>query len=217
MGFSRQEYAISFSRGSSQPRDQTCVSYLLCRQAGSLPLAPPGKPVTVSLNIFFHDPNHSVGKIWTDFCLSLSLSFLTLLNFPFLSLSPKQNINRFLCAEYLILPLFFLHHATCEIVVPHQRWNPCPRQWEHSLNHWAARWHPYKEREKNSPCCPCITWGHGRDMAVSRRQRGLLESDMSSSWSREDCTVFTLQQFIQLYMDIYALSTQYALNFKLLF
>ena len=34
MGFSRQEYwsgfAISFSRGSSQPRDRTCVSYVCC-------------------------------------------------------------------------------------------------------------------------------------------------------------------------------------------
>ena len=38
--------AISFSRGSSQPRDQTCVSYICTgrRVAGSLPLAPPGKP-----------------------------------------------------------------------------------------------------------------------------------------------------------------------------
>ena len=39
--------AISFSRGSSQPRDQTCVSYISCtgrRVTGSLPLAPPGKP-----------------------------------------------------------------------------------------------------------------------------------------------------------------------------
>ena len=36
--------AISFSRGSSQPRDQTCLLCLLHWQAGSLPLAPPGKP-----------------------------------------------------------------------------------------------------------------------------------------------------------------------------
>ena len=130
----------------------------------------------------------------------LSLSFLTLLNFPFLSLWPKQNIDRFLCAEYLILPLFFLHHATCEIVVPHQRWNPCPLQWEHSLNHWAARWYPYEERKKNSPRCPCIMWGHRRDMATSRRQRGLLESDTSSSWSREDCTGV---HFTTIYSTLY--------------
>ena len=35
--------AISFSRGSSQPRDWTCVSYLLHWQVHSLPLAPSGK------------------------------------------------------------------------------------------------------------------------------------------------------------------------------
>ena len=31
-------------RGSSQPRDRTCISCLLHWQVGSLPLAPPGKP-----------------------------------------------------------------------------------------------------------------------------------------------------------------------------
>ena len=36
--------AISFSRGSSQPRDQTHVTCLLHWQAGSSPLASPGKP-----------------------------------------------------------------------------------------------------------------------------------------------------------------------------
>ena len=35
--------AMPFSRGSSQPRDQIHISYLLHWQAGSLPLAPPGK------------------------------------------------------------------------------------------------------------------------------------------------------------------------------
>ena len=34
--------AISYFRGSSGPRDQINISYLLYRQAGSLPLAPPG-------------------------------------------------------------------------------------------------------------------------------------------------------------------------------
>ena len=37
--------AVPSSRGSSQPRDQTPVSYVSCHwQAGSLPLVPPGKP-----------------------------------------------------------------------------------------------------------------------------------------------------------------------------
>ena len=45
MAFSRQEWvAISSSRGSSQPRNQTYVSHLLHWQAGSLPLVPSGKP-----------------------------------------------------------------------------------------------------------------------------------------------------------------------------
>ena len=38
--------AMPSSRGSSQPRDRTHVSYVTCiRQAGSLPVAPPGKPM----------------------------------------------------------------------------------------------------------------------------------------------------------------------------
>ena len=36
--------ALPSSRGSSQPRDLTCVSCLLHWQAGPLPLTPPGKP-----------------------------------------------------------------------------------------------------------------------------------------------------------------------------
>ena len=45
MAFSRQEWvAISSSRRSSLPRNQTYVSHLLHWQAGSLPLVPSGKP-----------------------------------------------------------------------------------------------------------------------------------------------------------------------------
>ena len=56
MGFSRQEYgwvAMPSSRGSSQPKDQTPVSYvcLLHWQVDSLLLVPPGRPYT-DLNIF---------------------------------------------------------------------------------------------------------------------------------------------------------------------
>ena len=48
MGFSRQELkwaAMPSSRGSSQPRDQTHVSYVSSSQAGSLWLVPEGKPL----------------------------------------------------------------------------------------------------------------------------------------------------------------------------
>ena len=55
--------AISFSRGSSWPRDQTHVSCFLYWQAGSLPLAPPGKP----LGETFYARNHT---------LLISLQFL---------------------------------------------------------------------------------------------------------------------------------------------
>ena len=46
MGFPRQEYwsrvAIFSSRGSSQPREGTHVSYVSCIEGDSLPLASPG-------------------------------------------------------------------------------------------------------------------------------------------------------------------------------
>ena len=38
-----EQVAISYSRGFSQPRDQTCLLRLLHRQMRSLPLAPPWK------------------------------------------------------------------------------------------------------------------------------------------------------------------------------
>ena len=44
--------AIPSSRGSSQPRDRTHISYLLHWQAGSLPLAPPGKMTMVVLKVW---------------------------------------------------------------------------------------------------------------------------------------------------------------------
>ena len=44
--------AVSFFRGSSWPRDGTCVSYIsyIGRQVFFLPLAPPGKPINSNLN-----------------------------------------------------------------------------------------------------------------------------------------------------------------------
>ena len=45
-----QWVAMPFSRGSSQPRDQTHVSYVSC--IGRQPLAPPGKPVYWLLKLF---------------------------------------------------------------------------------------------------------------------------------------------------------------------
>ena len=59
MGFSRQEY-WSGLLSPPPPRDRTRVSCLLHRLAGSLPLALPGKPHIIRINIinkifyFFH-------------------------------------------------------------------------------------------------------------------------------------------------------------------
>ena len=55
--------AMLSSRGSSQPRDRTWVSYVPCTdwQAGSLPLAPPGKarpPFSLSLYIYIEQLNN---------------------------------------------------------------------------------------------------------------------------------------------------------------
>ena len=51
---------MSFSRGSSQPRDQTRVYYVYLHwQAGSLSLVPPGKPhlsIYVSVHLSIHLP-----------------------------------------------------------------------------------------------------------------------------------------------------------------
>ena len=43
--------AITFSKGSSQPRDQTHISCLLHWQAGSLPADPPGRSYLFHLNV----------------------------------------------------------------------------------------------------------------------------------------------------------------------
>ena len=49
--------ALPSSRGSSQPRDGTSVSYVSCNwQTGSLPLALPGKPV-------FHRWTHEIAVL----------------------------------------------------------------------------------------------------------------------------------------------------------
>ena len=45
--------SIPYSRGFSQPRDQTHISYLLHWEEGSLPLAPLGKPTYLLHVIFF--------------------------------------------------------------------------------------------------------------------------------------------------------------------
>ena len=61
LGFSRQEnyrgFPVSSSRGSSRPRDWTCLLCLLYWQVHSLPLVPPRKPV-VHIVIFYYNQNY---------------------------------------------------------------------------------------------------------------------------------------------------------------
>ena len=78
MGFPRQEYwsvAISFSRGSSRSRNPTPVSCLLYWQAGSLPLALPGKPST------FPSPEYSPPFPYQHMTSSNSLGYISFHSF----------------------------------------------------------------------------------------------------------------------------------------
>ena len=70
--------AISSSRGSSRPRDQTRASYVYLHwQAGSLPLAPPGKPdVLAASNVIsiILDQIRSVAQSCPTLCNPMNLS-----------------------------------------------------------------------------------------------------------------------------------------------
>ena len=61
--------AMPFSRGSSWPRGWTCVSCLLHWQGGSLPLAPPGKPMHTYIPSF-----------WINLLFAFSISQVQLAN-----------------------------------------------------------------------------------------------------------------------------------------
>ena len=58
--------AMPSSRGSSQPRDQTCVLHLLRWQSGSLPLVPAGKPLLDATSVQIREGN---GNPLQYFCL----------------------------------------------------------------------------------------------------------------------------------------------------
>ena len=64
--------AISSSRGSSQPRDQTHTSCLLHWQADSLPTAPPGKTPSYKVLV----TNQDLGHLRCSFSLMRQLSGL---------------------------------------------------------------------------------------------------------------------------------------------
>ena len=64
--------AISFSRGSSRPRDQTHGSYISCIPVDSLPLAPPGKPNDIMATIYWHLLSAELNSL-NYYCNSYSL------------------------------------------------------------------------------------------------------------------------------------------------
>ena len=57
--------AIPFSTESSQLRDSNCISSLLHRQVGSLPLVPPEKPILIYINNI-NNTNYNVYKWETE-------------------------------------------------------------------------------------------------------------------------------------------------------
>ena len=90
--------AIPFSRGPSQPRSRTCVSYphLLHWQVGSSPLAPPGKPVLCI-----------VACICSSQIPNLSLHprlppSVTVFFFP-MSVSLLLFLNKFMCIFFVVI------------------------------------------------------------------------------------------------------------------
>ena len=75
---------ISFSRGSSPPRDRTQVSHVYPHwQVGSLPLAPPGKP---------RDTDQLKSAVADYARFSLIILVITLATFPFFEPWKKANI-----------------------------------------------------------------------------------------------------------------------------
>ena len=58
--------AMPSSRGSSRPRDRTCVSYVYLHwQEGSLPLAPTGKPLSILLPLQMDSPSPNL-PVWQE-------------------------------------------------------------------------------------------------------------------------------------------------------
>ena len=93
--------AISYSRGSSQPRDWTHVLSLLHWQMDSLPLMPPGK------DIYTHTHTH-IHNIQSRYCSAKSSHnqtdlVLQLLLWPLVRHLIFLNLSRFICKWELIL------------------------------------------------------------------------------------------------------------------
>ena len=100
--------AVSSSRGSSPPRDQTYVSHLLHRQEGSLPPAPTGKhpPSVVFVFILLTGPFRE-----SEFLISWSPIYQTLFLFIMFLLSSLS----ILCLVPKDFILFFFKFCTLHL------------------------------------------------------------------------------------------------------
>ena len=94
--------AMPFSRGFSQPRDQTCISYLLLRQAGSLPLAPPGKLHYTHTHTHTHTHIYTKNSCCKKSTLGNTVRLLPGKKYPAYSASPLQAGS---CVSSLMLHL----------------------------------------------------------------------------------------------------------------
>ena len=98
---------IAISRGSSPPRDRTYVSCLLHWQVGSLPLAPPGKPMESEAQGEKSTLRNSLGLEFcccsvTKSCLTLCSSMDCSTQAP-LSSTVSQSLLKFTLSNHLIL------------------------------------------------------------------------------------------------------------------
>ena len=115
MGFSRPKkkkktkhktggIAIAYSRGSSQPRDWTCILCFACTGSGFFITEPPGKPVYWQI----HSSSHCGSTWWVEAssCLSLSSRMNTALLFCIMRPHWSYTIrNNFWKCGVVLIPL----------------------------------------------------------------------------------------------------------------
>ena len=98
--------AISSSRGSSGPRDRSCILRLLHWQAGSLPLSHQGAQLStyhsLILRAFMFRPEKKEKSVSIKFSLSVSLTFLNGCGCPVMTLKSQNH-------QFLILAPFPQH------------------------------------------------------------------------------------------------------------
>ena len=92
--------AVPSSRGSSRPSDWTCVSCLLRWQMGSVPLAPPGKPLwlpyTIAIPLQVVHIREIKMYVHTETCTQMVVTVFFFLYYPQTGNNPNdhQQMNR---------------------------------------------------------------------------------------------------------------------------